>query len=128
MSDVVFKLVLYAWGGLAASFGPAVIFSLWWKRTTKWGVVAGMITGAFTIMVWHNSPYLSNIIYELFPGFFFSMFAIILVSLITKPPADINEEFEKALDVKIRKKSAPETMKSQMMIVTDFLKNCGLPG
>ena len=82
--SLVYWLVLYAWGGLAASFGPSIILSILWKRTTKWGIFAGMIVGALTIILWYNIPFLKNLIYELVPGFFFSLFAIIIVSLLTK--------------------------------------------
>ena len=91
---VVFSLVLYAWGGLAASFGPAVIMSLYWKRTTKAGIAAGMIAGMTTIIVWHNISVLSNFLYELVPGFFIGLGTIYLVSLFTKPPENVDEEFE----------------------------------
>ena len=91
---LVFSLVLYAWGGLAASFGPAVIMALYWKRSTKWGIASGMIAGMLTIIIWHNIAALSNFIYELVPGFFVSLGVIYLVSLITKPPHNIDVEFE----------------------------------
>lgn len=83
----VYWLVLYAWGGLAASFGPPLILSLRWKRTTKWGVLAGMIVGAVTIVIWYNIPVLKNAIYELVPGFFFSLIAVILVSIFGPQPS-----------------------------------------
>lgn len=83
-TKLVYWLVLYAWGGLAATFGPPLILSLKWKGTTKWGVFAGMITGAVTIVVWYNVPVLKSFIYELVPGFFFSLFATYLVSLLTR--------------------------------------------
>ncbi len=81
---LVYWLVLYAWGGLAASFGPPVILSLKWRGTTKFGVFAGMIVGAVTIVVWYNVPVLKNFLYELIPGFFFSLLATWVVSLWTK--------------------------------------------
>ncbi len=81
---LVYWLVLYAWGGLAASFGPAVIMSIIWKKTNKLGIFAGMLTGSITIIIWYNIPFLKNLIYELVPGFFFSIFAIIIVSLLTQ--------------------------------------------
>jgi sodium/proline symporter len=90
----VYWLVLYAWGGLAASFGPPLILSLRWRRTTKWGVLAGMIVGAVTIVVWYNVPFLKNALYELVPGFFFSLIAVIVVSLLgPKPSKELEEEF-----------------------------------
>jgi len=80
---LVYWLVLYAWGGLAASFGPPLILSLLWKGTTKYGVFAGMVVGAITIVVWYNVPILKNFLYELIPGFFLSLIATWLVSLFT---------------------------------------------
>jgi Na+/proline symporter len=53
---LVYWLVLYAWGGLAASFGPPLILSLKWRGTTRFGVFAGMVVGAVTIVVWYNVP------------------------------------------------------------------------
>ena len=82
---LVYWLVLYAWGGLAASFGPPLILSLKWRGTTKLGVLAGMIVGAVTIVVWYNVPALKGFLYELIPGFFFSLLATWLVSLFTRP-------------------------------------------
>ncbi len=92
---VVFSLVLYAWGGLAASFGPAVIMSLYWKKATKTGIAAGMLAGMLTIVIWHNISVLSNFLYELVPGFFVSLGVIYLVSLMTKAPENIDEDFER---------------------------------
>ena len=81
---LVYWLVLYAWGGLAASFGPPLILSLKWKGTTRFGVFAGMVVGAITIVVWYNIPFLKDFLYELIPGFFFSLLATWSVSLLTK--------------------------------------------
>jgi len=81
---LVYWLVLYAWGGLAASFGPPLILSLKWKGTTRTGVFAGMIAGAITIVVWYNVPALKNFLYELVPGFIFSLVATWIVSLMTR--------------------------------------------
>ena len=48
--DLVFEMVSYAWGGLGASFGPALLLTLWWKRTSTAGVLAGMVSGTlFTV-------------------------------------------------------------------------------
>jgi SSS family solute:Na+ symporter len=78
------RLVLCAWGGLAASFGPPLILSLLWRGTTKYGVFSGMIVGAITIVVWYNVPVLKNFLYELIPGFLFSMLATWVVSVLTR--------------------------------------------
>lgn len=77
-------MVLYAWGGLAASFGIPLILSLKWKGTTKPGVFAGMVVGAITIVVWYNIPLLKNFLYELVPGFTLSLLATWVVSLVTR--------------------------------------------
>jgi sodium/proline symporter len=80
---LVYDLVLYAWGGLGASFGPALFMTLWWKRTTKYGILAGMIVGMITVLIWYNVPLLHNLLYELVPGFFLAMGTIWIVSLLT---------------------------------------------
>jgi len=91
----VFTLVAYAWAGFGAAFGPALLASLFWKRTTKNGILAGILTGGLTVLVWKQvSPFG---IYEIIPGFFFSFVAIIAVSLLTPvPDASVEEEFERA--------------------------------
>ena len=83
---VVFWLVLYAWGGLASSFGPLLILSLYWKRVTRAGAIAGMIAGSATVVVWKNVAVLSGFLYELVPGFVASLIVIVVVSLLTRPP------------------------------------------
>jgi len=93
---MIYFLVAFAWGGLAASFGPVIILSLWWKKTTKWGVVAGMISGAATVIIWDKfgvANYLKNmsvhdelVIPGMLPAFFISLFCIIIVSFFTIPP------------------------------------------
>ncbi len=82
--ETIFWLVLFAWGGLGASFGTAVIFSLYWKRTTRQGIVAGMITGTLVIVLW--KIFLKDLtgLYELIPAFLFSAWAIVRVSLLTR--------------------------------------------
>jgi sodium/proline symporter len=82
--SLVYWLVLYAWAGLGASFGPALLTTLWWKKVTKWGVLSGMIVGTITVLIWYNVPALKNSLYELIPSFFLSLFSIIIVSLLTQ--------------------------------------------
>ncbi|MCA1918073.1 MAG: hypothetical protein LDL38_01625 [Flavobacterium piscis] len=57
---------------------------LFWKKTTRTGVIAGIITGAVTVIIWNQIPALKSIVYELIPGFFVSLFITIIVSLLTK--------------------------------------------
>jgi sodium/proline symporter len=80
--DLIFWLVLFAWGGLGASLGTALIFSLYWKGTNTHGIVAGMITGTLVTILWKGFLSESTGIYELIPGFILSAIAIISFSLI----------------------------------------------
>ncbi|KPL02183.1 MAG: hypothetical protein AMJ90_06515 [candidate division Zixibacteria bacterium SM23_73_2] len=82
--SLVYWLVLYAWAGLGASFGPALLLTLWWKKVTKQGILAGMIGGTVTVLVWYNVSVLKNLLYELIPGFTVSLILIITVSLLTQ--------------------------------------------
>lgn len=79
--DLIFWLVLFAWGGLGASIGTALIFSLYWKKTNTYGIVAGMITGTFVTIFWKLFLSEPTGIYELIPGFLLSVFAIVSFSL-----------------------------------------------
>jgi sodium/proline symporter len=83
---VVFWLVLYAWGGLASAFGPVIVLSLYWKRVTRAGALAGMLSGAITVVVWKNITVLNDFLYVLIPGVVVSTLAVVIVSLLTKPP------------------------------------------
>lgn len=83
-TDLIFWLVLFAWGGLGASFGSAIIFSLYWKKTTKLSVVAGMITGTVVTILWKLYLKESTGLYELIPATVCSAVVLVLVSLLTK--------------------------------------------
>lgn len=96
----VFELVSYAWAGFGAAFGPIIILSLFWKRITRNGAVAGMIVGAVTVFLWYEAKGGLFDLYEIFPGFVFNLIVTILVSLADKePPQEIQDEFEKARDI-----------------------------
>ncbi|HSV75815.1 MAG TPA: sodium/proline symporter [Bacteroidales bacterium] len=82
--DLVFWLVLFAWGGLGAAFGPALILTLFWKNTTKHGVFAGMVTGSFVAIAWRLWLRESTGVYELIPAFFLSLLVIVVVSAATR--------------------------------------------
>ena len=89
--SAIYFLVAFAWGGLAASFGPIIILSLWWRRTTKYGAIAGMLSGMITVFVWDKSGITSSMSKELIipgmlPAFFVSLFCIVIISLLTVPP------------------------------------------
>jgi SSS family solute:Na+ symporter len=90
----VLNLVSNAWAGFGAAFGPLVLFSLWWKKLTHTGAMAGVISGAATVLIWANVPFLeggatlSSLFYELLPGFIVSSLFIVVVSLNTKQPKE----------------------------------------
>ncbi len=108
--DLIFWLVLFAWGGLGASFGPALILSLFWKRTTKWGVLAGLISGTMVTIIWNRTPVLKALVYELIPAFLISAILVVIVSLLTKPPPEAGRELaEIAPRYKLRQKSRSTT-------------------
>ncbi|WP_210608547.1 sodium/proline symporter PutP [Priestia flexa] len=86
-NDTILGLVGYAWAGFGSAFGPAVLLSLYWKKMTRWGALAGMIVGAATVLIWVNVPGLSDALYEMIPGFVLSFLAVIVVSLLTKDPS-----------------------------------------
>lgn len=96
----VFKIVSFAWAGFGAAFGPIMLFSLFWKRTTLWGALAGMVSGGATVFIWKYVIAKQGgvfAIYELLPAFIISCIFIVIVSLLTKKPSeDINNEFELA--------------------------------
>ena len=101
-NSVIFNVVSYAWAGLGASFGPLTLFSLYWRRTTKQGAIAGMVTGAAMVLIWHNliKP-MGGVfgIYELLPAFLCSCIAIVVVSLLTKEPEQaVLDEFDHYMD------------------------------
>jgi len=83
-NDQVFWLVLFAWGGLGASFGPAIILSLYWRGTSRIGIFAGMITGIVITMVWILCFKETTGLYELVPAFFGSFVITILVSFFSR--------------------------------------------
>lgn len=91
---LVYWLVLYAWGGLAASFGPPLILSLLWEKTTRIGVFVGMVVGAVIIVIWYNVPALKNFLYELVPGFILSLLTTWVVSLLTQKSLNVPKSQE----------------------------------
>ncbi len=97
-NSVIFNIVSFAWAGFGATFGPIMLFSLFWKRTNRPGAIAGMVGGAGMVFLW--KLVISKLggvfaIYELLPAFIFSSICIVAVSLMTAPPAkEIEEDFE----------------------------------
>ncbi len=97
-NSVIFNVVSFAWAGFGATFGPLMLFSLFWKRTNRAGAIAGMIGGGGMVFLW--KLVISKLggafgIYELLPAFIFSSLCIVVVSLLTAPPSkEIEEDFE----------------------------------
>ena len=90
-----------AWAGFGAAFGPLVIMSLYWKKMNRHGALAGMLTGAITVLIWIYAPItingqpLSTVMYEIVPGFIMASIAIVLVSKITsKEQPEIEAQFD----------------------------------
>lgn len=82
----VLTLVAYAWAGFGAAFGPALILSLYWSRMSGWGALAGILTGGVTVVAWKQLHGGLFDLYELVPGFAFSLLATVLASLVAPPP------------------------------------------
>jgi len=91
----VFGLVSMAWGGFGAAFGPIILFSLFWRRMTRHGAIAGMVVGGLTDIFWFYSTGGIFDIYEIIPGFFMGCLVIVVVSLMGKPHEDMLKDFDK---------------------------------
>ena len=101
----IFQVVSYAWAGFGASFGPLMLLSLYWRRTNWQGALAGMLTGAATVIVWNLwvKP-LGGIfgVYELLPGFIFALIAIVVVSKLTAEPSkEVLDEFDHYMEADV---------------------------
>ncbi|MCL1142819.1 sodium/proline symporter PutP [Shewanella gaetbuli] len=99
-SSSILSIVSNAWAGFGAAFGPLILFCLLWERVTYNGAIAGIITGASTVLFWIFVPVfddgstLSSVVYEMIPGFIISSMTIWLVSLWNaKPTKQITAEF-----------------------------------
>jgi sodium/proline symporter len=91
----VLSLVAYAWAGFGAAFGPVVILSLFWKRMTRNGALAGMVVGALSVIVWKQLSGGLFDVYEILPGFIFCTLACIGISLLGRPPCEeVQSQFE----------------------------------
>jgi len=111
----VFRIVSFAWAGFGATFGALVLFALFWKRMTKWGALAGMLSGASMVFIWkYGIAKLGGVfaIYELLPAFLVSAFFIVVISLVTpKPDKSVIAEFEEVAASMKRVKNKKKTSK-----------------
>lgn len=96
-SSIIFNVVSFAWAGFGATFGPVMLFSLFWKRINAQGAIAGMVSGAGMVFFWKLViSKLGGIfaIYELLPAFIFSSLCVVIVSMLTEEPSrQIQEDF-----------------------------------
>ena len=99
----VFRVVSFAWAGFGAAFGPVVLFGLFWRRSNKWGALAGMVVGGAMVFIWkYGIATLGGAfaIYELLPAFIAASIAIVVVSLLTeKPSGEIERIFDEVRGV-----------------------------
>lgn len=107
-SGTILELVAFAWAGFGASFGPAVLLCLYWRRLTNWGALAGMVSGAVTVFLWSSyGPEISGVaLYEIVPGFIVNTVVAVVVSLMSQPvDAAVEREFDAAVDLAAAKQA-----------------------
>ena len=98
-NDSIMGIVSNAWAGFGAAFGPAIVFSLYWKRLTLKGTAAGIIGGAATVLIWEYilPDAVTMGLYSIIPGVIVSVLLTVIVSLIDKEPtAEVRQLFEAA--------------------------------
>ena len=112
-NSVIFTIVSFAWAGFGATFGPLMLFSLFWKRTTQAGAIAGMVGGAGMVFLWKLVISKAGgvfAIYELLPAFIFSAICIVVVSLLTKKPsAEIEADFDQVKNMTVDEEAVVAT-------------------
>ncbi|WP_374019737.1 sodium/proline symporter PutP [Paenibacillus thiaminolyticus] len=98
-NKTILGLVAYAWAGFGASFGPVIVLSLYWRKMTNWGAIAGMLAGATTVIIWKNIDLqITKDIYEIIPGFIVNLIVSIVISLFTYQRDEaIEKEFDTSL-------------------------------
>mgnify|MGYP003708670295 FL=1 len=79
----IFGVVSYAWSGLGSAFGPALLLSLWWSGTTRKGIIAGLLTGFLTTIIWANTE-LKLIVTERLVSFVFAFLMVVIISHLDK--------------------------------------------
>ena len=115
-NNSIMKLVSFAWAGFGSAFGATMIMSLFWKRINRQGAIAGIVVGALTAIIWNIFLYQGGAlsvafnldlcivdtgVYELLPGFIFSLIAIVVVSLLTAEPSEeMQRDFDEATEGK----------------------------
>jgi len=82
-TDLVFSLVSYAWSGLGASFGPVLLGIIYWKKITREGAIAGLLTGSLSTIIWKNIDVLNSAVTERLSSYILACLAIYGVSMLT---------------------------------------------
>lgn len=101
-ADTILNLVAFAWAGFGASFGPAILLSLFWRHLTNWGALAGMVAGAVTVFVWsaYGPEIFGQSLYEIVPGFLVNVVVAVVVSMLTySPKPDRELEFDRSVEL-----------------------------
>lgn len=97
----ILELVAFAWAGFGASFGPAILLSLFWRRLSSWGALAGMVAGAATVFLWSSfgPEVFGATLYEIIPGFAVNVLVAVVVSRLTfREDGEISREFDLAVE------------------------------
>ncbi len=93
--DTILNLVGHAWAGFGAAFGPVVLLSLLWRRTTRAAAITGMVVGGLTVLLWVYIPHAYTDWYAMIPGFILSFISIVMVSLFGPAPnQEMLDEFD----------------------------------
>src|SRR5690554_1257418 len=93
----ILGLVAFAWAGFGAAFGPIILLSLFWRKLTAMGALAGMVAGAVVVGIWGNIASLPALMYEIVPGFLACAVVAVVTSLLTRRRENeqIQSEFSK---------------------------------
>ena len=95
----IMALVECAWAGFGSAFGPVILLSLYWRRLTYSGAVAGVCVGFVVDAVWYAFLSSSTGLYEIIPGFLCGLLAAVIVSLCSKAPAkEVTDLFDRAFE------------------------------
>jgi sodium/proline symporter len=108
-NNTILDLVAFAWAGFGASFGPAILLCLFWRRLTNWGALAGMVAGAVIVFAWdaYGEAVSGVDLYEIVPGFIANLVVAVIVSRMTYTPnPEMDREFDTAIEVAHEKKVA----------------------
>ncbi len=98
-NSTVLDLVSYAWAGFGGTFGPVLLLSLFWKRSTALGAMAGIVVGGVTVVSWANMSGGIFELYEIVPGFILAGIAMIVMSLISPEPSEeVQQEFDAVVE------------------------------